>query len=1366
MGVTKVFRIELKGGSAVEKDISGIKDQMRLLGIEADRVRSAISGVTGTPDTKKVADLKLKLADLEKQMVSLNQQRSELVNGAQKEAQVNDQLGQQATTRTGDFLKLNQQYKEAKINAQDLAAKYGVESEQALAAARSAALLKDQLFKINTLIKTGTIPLTSAAENGTNKTDASVATAEAAAIAAKEEDQAMISLAKSEQYLAEQEQFLAGSRESASLAGNQRTEVIKDELAANEQVAASLSNVSTKYEEYTGTLRANQIAQYENETALTANLAEQKVIQKEITTTGVATAEQTSRMEVLREEEVLLIETNKALSITIRNQAKEFLAAGGSLDEAQAQLNQLQQAYQQLTDQERAQPFGQNMKAEIDILEPKVKALEYELGIFGRNVGNYPQAYTKAFKVLEAELDTVKGKLVKGNFAGADLAQLAKQEQVLTQATASLGATYTTTTQRQNALKESARQIGLVYGTDSIVFKNFATQVSLGNAELKKTDSAIVAATSSGSKFSKGLSSIFGGLRKIAYAIPGIGLAGLIGLLLAPLGALASSMFDYATQVTSAGKATQQLNKIYEDTKNDIHETSDEFANAVSLVEKLTINVDLAKKGFLNKDQVLRDYNETLGKTTGQVSSLDEAEKALVRNGDAYIQMTLLKAAANIALENAAKKAFEAEETSRKRLADFSSTLETIGAGLSETGPDAAKIAAIDKKQIEESRAKRRQQLVDEAKKDEQEQIDIAKKFQSDAAKIAKDFGFNFFPDQKDKKERKKLSDFLQDALRLIEEARLRAVALENNRFNEIQKDHEATFDEEREHLTKIEKINIDAFNKKITLFQSQKKLNAEEKRTLAEFLEQRSATQLKYNKDLAEIDKKEFERKQKDLKNELDATVNSIKAVNDAIQGDASVSNVDKAKAQIKADNDILAAEQLYYQKLLTLNKKYNKDALAQATEAISALQLVIARNRKLLYEGAIKDIADASGLLSDEFKERLAQATTNILTSNLSPRQQAAALLKVQEDAQDILLANQVAALKREVDEKKKAVDQKLISEKEYQDKLAEYRTAEANALQRNIDKQLTLLQRFRNALKDFGTDFKETVLGIKSYTKDAAGDTQKVADAFNAGLTGIKTAINSAYQTFFQAEANKIDKQKQSALDFEDRQKQQLLAVAQSEEEKATIERKSEQARAKIEKQAAEAKKKLALKQATIDFAVAAIKTFATYGFPLGLIALAGLTAAYLAERAAINQQTFAGGGKVMPERMSNGLIRRSGNIPVQSNGDNILATVRTGEVILNKRQQNALGGYHTFKSIGVPGFATGGIGSSLKPPVFTASSFSNSAVKVDDSRIQRLEAMTAQVLSAVYASDAKEVKLVTGKVTKAQKRNSKDVSLATI
>lgn len=64
-------------------------------------------------------------------------------------------------------------------------------------------------------------------------------------------------------------------------------------------------------------------------------------------------------------------------------------------------------------------------------------------------------------------------------------------------------------------------------------------------------------------------------------------------------------------------------------------------------------------------------------------------------------------------------------------------------------------------------------------------------------------------------------------------------------------------------------------------------------------------------------------------------------------------------------------------------------------------------------------------------------------------------------------------------------------------------------------------------------------------------------------------------------------------------------------------------------------------------------------------------------------------FAGGG------LSGKRIGSGDGVPIRrSNGDNLLATIKTGEVILNQRQQNALGGPSTFRRIGVPGFADGG------------------------------------------------------------------------
>jgi hypothetical protein len=58
------------------------------------------------------------------------------------------------------------------------------------------------------------------------------------------------------------------------------------------------------------------------------------------------------------------------------------------------------------------------------------------------------------------------------------------------------------------------------------------------------------------------------------------------------------------------------------------------------------------------------------------------------------------------------------------------------------------------------------------------------------------------------------------------------------------------------------------------------------------------------------------------------------------------------------------------------------------------------------------------------------------------------------------------------------------------------------------------------------------------------------------------------------------------------------------------------------------------------------------------------------------------------------LGNGVINNGANVVPLSNGDNTLAYVRQGEVILNQQQQALAGGSRFFKSLGVPGFNAGG------------------------------------------------------------------------
>lgn len=109
-------------------------------------------------------------------------------------------------------------------------------------------------------------------------------------------------------------------------------------------------------------------------------------------------------------------------------------------------------------------------------------------------------------------------------------------------------------------------------------------------------------------------------------------------------------LFSSAEALNKFKLSQQELNKALE---------SAEYKKASLEVKEMSINIDLAKKGLLDKKEVLKVYNKSLGETIGQAKDLNEAESLLVKNGPAYLKMTLLKAAANQALTEAAKLAVD-----------------------------------------------------------------------------------------------------------------------------------------------------------------------------------------------------------------------------------------------------------------------------------------------------------------------------------------------------------------------------------------------------------------------------------------------------------------------------------------------------------------------------------------------------------------------------------------------------------------------------------------------------------------------------------------------------------------------------------
>lgn len=189
-----------------------------------------------------------------------------------------------------------------------------------------------------------------------------------------------------------------------------------------------------------------------------------------------------------------------------------------------------------------------------------------------------------------------------------------------------------------------------------------------------------------------------------------------------------SEMFKGKKAIDSVASAMESLTK-----------SEGAFVEASKQLADLTENVRLAKDGLIDKDRVLRIYNEGLGKTMGNLTNFADLEKRITEAGPAYIQMMLMRAAAHQALEEAAKKAFEAEQTRRKPLNEMGGFWSEIKDDL--FGEDKDRKAGDISRQSAQRR--RRERIAKEADDQKNALIDIADKFNKDAEVIAAKMKFD-----------------------------------------------------------------------------------------------------------------------------------------------------------------------------------------------------------------------------------------------------------------------------------------------------------------------------------------------------------------------------------------------------------------------------------------------------------------------------------------------------------------------------------------------------------------------------------------------------------------------------------------------
>lgn len=288
-----------------------------------------------------------------------------------------------------------------------------------------------------------------------------------------------------------------------------------------------------------------------------------------------------------------------------------------------------------------------------------------------------------------------------------------------------------------------------------------------------------------------------------------------------------------------------------------------------------------------------------------------------------------------------------------------------------------------------------------------------------------------------------------------------------------------------------------------------------------------------------------------------------------------------------------------------------------------------------------------------------------------------------ELDQQAVDLSVASEEEKAARKRDIQLRALEEQLALTKEFLGKDGVITKEEQQALD-------AIEQQIKKVRQTASQPTERTLGEAIGFSKEQQAEIEQGLQLVLQSLNAVTEVINASYQV----RLNEIENTKNAeiaAINKSGATEEQKTKKIQEIEKKAALEA------YEIQKKQFETNKALQIVNAIIAGALGVVNAF-QLGPIAGAIAAVAIAATTAAQIAVIATQkpppppAFAGGGKVLSGQM----IGANDGKPIQrGNGDNLLATVKTGEVILNQRQQAALGGAATFRKIGVPGFAAGGL-----------------------------------------------------------------------
>jgi hypothetical protein len=438
------------------------------------------------------------------------------------------------------------------------------------------------------------------------------------------------------------------------------------------------------------------------------------------------------------------------------------------------------------------------------------------------------------------------------------------------------------------------------------------------------------------------------------------------------------------------------------------------------------------------------------------------------------------------------------------------------------------------------------------------------------------------------------------------------------------------------------------------------------------------------------------------DLANEFPAT---LKAMGAGLTTFFTTGSISQA---LKVNRDVFRAEKQKIDKedKLAIEKAEKERIAIEKQNAEEQKKRLRAQNKELstaAYKGgqeAGKEYAEGSIAALENERGKLQSAFSNAVVGSGTQKELAVKLNAINNQIKDAVeQQNQILAdatlgnLLKNLQQAEQLTTLPLTTTPLKSIKSSDLAKKESEDLQKVFQEVTKNADEFRQKQKEKEEqDLEERAKRIETYLQAATLVTDLFSTIQQARFKKDADILNQEIQ---KTEEN-ITLLEQKAEKTSGLRKKRLLK--EIEAEKILLDAKTKQAE-ELQLKAAKAEKKIAIAQSIIQGALAVNRALAVPPgppFTIGSAITAGVFAGI--QTATIIAQPLAEGGVVTGQR-----VNQKQNIPTRSNGDNVLAYVKRGEVVLNQRQQSLLGGSPTFRRIGIKGFAEGGMVPPISAPI---------------------------------------------------------------